>query len=155
MLQIDSGQDCLQSPTIARYHQSLHSAVAILLIGLPPLLGGGVRLVIGFGAAAEMLQLVGDVTVSLQLIVAATTVCSPTTYNPHGMWILRFLSREPLLLQIPSSRSRSTKRSLVNISLHIDTIYTYTHNVILMSIMSIVSLSFHAQFYYCMLVYIF
>ena len=35
------------------------------------------RLVIGFGVAPEMLQLVGDVTVSLQLIVAATTVCSP------------------------------------------------------------------------------
>ena len=75
-------------------------------------------MVIGFGVAPEMLQLVGDVTVSLQLIVAATTVCSPTTYNPHGMWILRFLSREPLLLQIPSSRSRSTKRSLVNITIY-------------------------------------
>ena len=143
MLQIDSGQDCLQSPTIARYHQSLHSAVAILLIGLPPLLGGGVRLVIGFGVAPEMLQLVGDVTVSLQLIVAATTVCSPTTYNPHGMWILRFLSREPLLLQIPSSRSRSTKRSLVNISLYIQ-ILSILNTDCPLSIMSIVSLSFHA-----------
>ena len=136
MLQIDSGQDCLQSPTIARYHQSLHSAVAILLIGLPPLLGGGVRLVIGFGVAPEMLQLVGDVTVSLQLIVAAT-------YNPHGMWILRFLSREPLLLQIPSSRSRSTKRSLVNISLYIQ-ILSILNTDCPLSIMSIVSLSFHA-----------
>ena len=43
-------------------------------------------MVIGFGVAAEMLQLVGDVTVSLQLIVAATTVCSLVASHIQTSW---------------------------------------------------------------------